>query len=101
MAGDVSGTDGADLHVPGCPNHLRLILRLERPHICERSRSGRGAVSVFGSPLRDFARLNHGVGDMCNEFLAADRMTEWGRRVIAADDVDHWRSWIAQPTMHQ
>jgi hypothetical protein len=67
---------GAHLHFVEGPDDLRLVLRLKGHKVNEFGGSTRKALFVLGEALSDLTRLDVGVCNMGNKFLAADGKTE-------------------------
>jgi hypothetical protein len=66
----------AHLHFIGGPDDLRLVLRLKSHKVSEFGGPTCKALFVFGEALSDFTRLDVGVCDVGNKFLAAEGKTE-------------------------
>ena len=54
MACSVGRPDGAHFHVAGRPDNLRLVLQIERDHVCKIGWAAREARLVLGTALGDW-----------------------------------------------
>ena len=98
MAGNVRRLDRTDPDIPGRPDQLWFVSRIEIDHIQQLCGSSRRSALALGVALRDFAGLQEHRSDILREFPATENVTERRFRVGRANHIKLRPRGFVMPT---